>query len=158
MTKIKPAALFLLTALLLSAASSTQAQADAPHKEDAAHTLTEAQKQAIKRIQAESEKRAAPAALRLAEVVRRVYENMLADKPDEELRSRLSAEMKEAAWELLAIKGQSIRETVNVLTPEQKQLVRDEMRKPGAPADLSEVIAHTFRLDEKSSGLSTHAP
>jgi LTXXQ motif family protein len=157
-TKIRPATLFLLTALLLPAARTAQAQADAQHKGDAAHTLTEAQKQAIKRTQAESEKRAAPVALRLAEVVRRIYENMLADKPDEELRSRLSEEMKEAAWELLTIKGQSIRETVNVLTPEQKQLVKDEMRKPDAPSDLSEVIAHIFRLDEKSSGLSTHAP
>ena len=120
--------------------------------------MTEAQKQAIKRIQAESEKRAAPAALRLAGVVSRIYENMLADRPDEELRSRLSAEMKEAGWELLAIKGQSIRETVNVLTAEQKRLVKDEMRKPGAPSDLSEVIAHTFRLDEKSSAQSTRAP
>ena len=126
-----------------------QTGAGAQSKPDAAHTLSEAQREAIKRIQVESEKRAAPAALRLAGIVSRIYENMLADKPDEGLRTKLSAEMKEAAWELLEIKGQSIRDTVNLLTPEQKQLVKGEMRKPGAPADLSEVIARTFKLDEK---------
>lgn len=149
MTKIRPAALFLLTATLLLATGTATAQQGAENKADAAHTLSEAQKQAIKRIQVESEKKAAPAALRLAGVVRRIYENMLADEPDEKLRSRLSAEMREATWELLTIKGQSIREIANVLTPEQKQLVKVEMRKPGAPSDLSEVIARTFRLGEK---------
>jgi hypothetical protein len=74
---------------------------------------------------------------------------MLRDKPDEQLRARLSSEMKEATWKLLAIKGQAVRETVGVLTPEQKRLVKIEMRKPGAPGDLSEVIARTFKLDDK---------
>ena len=129
--------------------SAAQTSPSAESKPDAAHTLTEAQKEAIKRIHVESEKKAAPAALKLASIVSKIYENMLADKPDEELRARLSAEMKEAAWELLAIKGQAIREIVGVLTPEQKQLIKSEMRKPGAPADLSEVIAHTFKLADK---------
>ena len=114
-----------------------------------AHALSDSQKQAIKRIHVESEKKAAPTALKLAGIVSKIYENMLADKPDEELRARLSAEMKVAAWELLTIKGEAIRETVNVLTPEQKQLVKSEMRKPGTPGDLSEVIAKTFKLDDK---------
>ncbi|HEX3558358.1 MAG TPA: hypothetical protein VHU19_04095 [Pyrinomonadaceae bacterium] len=150
MTKIKPAIFFLLTALVsLSAAWTATAQTGAESRGDAAHTLSEAQREAIKRIHVESEKRAAPAALRLAGIVSRIYENMLADKPDEGLRTKLSEEMKEAAWELLEIKGQSIRDTVNLLTPEQKQIVKGEMRKPGAPADLSEVIARTFKLDEK---------
>jgi hypothetical protein len=38
---------------------------------------------------------------------------------------------------------------VGVLTPEQKRLVKSEMRKPGAPGDLGEVIARTFNLDDK---------
>jgi len=71
---------------------------------------------------------------------------MLADKPDEKLRAPLSARMKATTWELLKIKGPAIRETVNVLTAEQKQLIKSEMRKPGAPADLSEVIEKSFNL------------
>lgn len=84
--------------------------------------------------------------MQLAGIVHNIYENMLADKPDEKLRSALSAEMKEATWSLLSIKGQAVRDTVNVLTPEQKQSVKMEMQKPGAPADLSEVVAHMFGL------------
>jgi len=54
--------------------------------------------------------------------------------------------MKETTWRLLTIKGQAIRETVNVLTPGQKKLIKSEMRKPGAPADLGELIEHTFKV------------
>ena len=70
---------------------------------------------------------------------------MLADKPDVDLRAKLDNEMKETTWELLSIKGQSIRDSVAVLTPEQKLLVRTEMAKPGAPADLMEVFGKTFK-------------
>lgn len=109
-------------------------------------SLSEAQQRAIKRIKAASGRKAVLPALRLAGIVRRIYNNMLADKPDEKLRVKLSAELKETTWELLTIKGQAIRETVNALTREQKQLIKDEMRKPGAPADLGELIDHTFKL------------
>ena len=113
-----------------------------------AQALSEAQQQAIQRIKISSGKRAALPALRLAGIVRKIYLNMLADKPDEKLRARLSAEMKETTWKLLTIKGQAIRETVNVLTPGQKKLIKSEMRKPGAPADLGELIEHTFKVEK----------
>jgi len=148
--KTKALTILLLVVLIFSAAAKlTNAQASAGNETDAAHTLSETQRQAIKRIKDESEKKAAPVALRFAGIVSRIYENMLADRPDEGLRAKLDAEMKEVSWELLAVKGQSIRDIVGVLTPAQKQLVKSEMLKPGAPADLSEVVARTFKLDEK---------
>src|SRR5258705_9385212 len=134
-------ALLFAASLPPSAAQATLITKKAP---DAVHTLSDAQKQAIKHIHVASEMRAALPALRLARVVSQIYRNMLADKPDEKLRARLAAEMKEVTWQLLVIKGEAIRQTVNVLTPEQKQLIRSEMGKPGAPADLSEGITHTF--------------
>lgn len=144
---------FTFALLFLLSATATTAQtppaAGEAAKVDAAHTLSEAQKAAIKRIKIESEKKAAPTALRLAVVVSRIYDNMLAERPDEKVRVKLSAEMKETAWELLAIKGQGVRETVNVLTPAQRRLVKSEMRKPGAPGDLSEVISQVFKLTDK---------
>jgi uncharacterized membrane-anchored protein YjiN (DUF445 family) len=136
-------------AFVLSVRTSAQANAGTTVREDDARTLTDAQKQSIKRIQTNAEKQAAPAAARLAEIVNKIYENMLADAPDEKLRADLSAQMEKATWELLSIKGQSIYEIVRVLTPAQRELVKAEMRKPGAPADLSEVVAHLFRLDAK---------
>ena len=57
--------------------------------------------------------------------------------------------MDEVVVGLLSIKGQSIREMVKVLTPEQKQLIRVEMTKPGAPGDLSELIMKVFGVPEK---------
>ena len=95
----------------------------------------------MKRIKTESEKQAAPLAMQLAAVAKQIYENMLSDKENQKLRRRLSHQMNEIAGKLLAIEGQSIRDTVAVLTPEQKRTLRDEMRKPGAPADLTELIS-----------------
>jgi uncharacterized membrane protein len=135
--------------LLLSMSAMAQTPTQAAQTSDAAHTLSEVQKQALRQIHIDSEKQAAPVALRLAEIVHKVYENMLADQPDEQLRTRLSAEMRDITWELLSIKGQAIRAMVSVLTPEQRQLIKSELSKPGAPADLSEVIAHTFKLTDK---------
>jgi LTXXQ motif family protein len=147
--KITPAAFALLTALLfLTALASASAQTGAV-KLDAAHTLTEAQKTKLKNIREAAEKKAASAALRLAEIVKNIYNNMLAETPDEKLRLLLSGEMKEAAWTLLSIKGDSIRDMVAVLTPAQKELLKTEMRKPGAPADLSDIIEHTFNSTAK---------
>jgi uncharacterized membrane-anchored protein YjiN (DUF445 family) len=140
-----------LAAIACAASLTARAQAiqGATVQADAAHTLTDAQKQAIKRIQTDAEKQAAPAALRLAGIVNKIYENMLADQPDEKLRASLSAQMEKATWTLLSIKGQSIHDIVRVLTPAQRQLVKVEMQKPGAPSDLTEVVAHVFKLDNK---------
>lgn len=142
---------FMLSALVCVSAATARAQAghDDPIIADAAHTLTDAQKQSIKRIQTEAEKQAAPVILQLAGIVNKTYENMLADQPDEKLRADLSAQMEKAVWTLFSIKGQSIHDIVRVLTPAQRQLVKAEMHKPGAPEDLSEVVAHLFKLDEK---------
>jgi hypothetical protein len=140
-----------LAALTFASAQTAQAQAnpDTTAQADAARTLTDAQRQAIKTIQTDAERRAAPAVLRLNGIMSKVYANMLAERPDARLRATLSARMEKATWALFAIKGQSVYEILRVLTPAQRQLVRNEMKKPGAPSDLSEVVAHTFKLDEK---------
>ena len=111
--------------------------------------LSEEQKKSLKAIKTESEKKAAPIALRFAGIIRQVYENMLADKPDKELRAKLDAEMKETGWELLMIKGQSMFDAVAILTTEQKRILKAEMIKPGAPADMMELIEKIFKLAGK---------
>lgn len=107
---------------------------------EARPNLSEGQKVAIKQKLDELKKRAEPQALQLAQTAKRVYENMLADKPDEKLRRKLSQRMKELAGNLVLLKGQSMREAISVLTPEQKQYLRTQMNKPDAPADLTELI------------------
>lgn len=113
-------------------------------QDDAAHALTAKQKSAMEAIQAAGEKKAGPVALHFAEVVKRIYENMLAEHPDEGLRVSLSDDMKTTTWELLSIKGQVIRESVDILDLDQKKIVQEEMAKPGAPSDLSELIKKLF--------------
>lgn len=112
-------------------------------------SLSEEQKKSLMAIKVESEKKAAPIALRFAGIVKRIYENMLADKPNPRLRAKLDAEMKETGWQLLMIKGQSMFDAVAVLTPEQKRILKAEMMKPGAPADMGELIEKTFKPTEK---------
>jgi hypothetical protein len=140
--------LFLLCAFACVAATTATAQTPSGVG-GGGHPLSEAQRQALKSIKAEGEKKAAPLALQLAATAKQIYENMLSEKEDEALRLRLSKEMDETLLKILALKGQSIRDTVAVLTPAQKQLVREEMRKPGAPGDLSELIERLFNAPEQ---------
>src|SRR3954447_10782775 len=107
-----------LAALAFASAQTAQAQAnpDTTAQADAARTLTDAQRQAIKTIQTEADRRAAPAVLRLDGIMSKVYANMLAERPDARLRATLSARMEKATWALFAIKGQSVYEILRVLT------------------------------------------
>lgn len=140
----------LLSVFVVSASSATaQTAVDTETKQTAERRLSEGQLQSIKSIHNKAAKLAAPLALHLALTTKRVYENMLRDKEDPTLRARLSAEMHRAAGELLTIKGQSIREVLQVLTREQKRLIKSEMKKPDAPADLMELIVRTFNIPEK---------
>jgi hypothetical protein len=144
--KNKRVGLLLFPFILGTLACAGVAQTPPP---DALPRLSQTQLQVIKSIRAEGEKGAAPLALHLAAVAKRIYENMLSEREDAALRRKLSREMEKVAAQLLAIKGQSIRGMVRVLTPEQRSIVRNEMRKPDAPGDLSELIARVFGIPEK---------
>lgn len=122
--------LFLNAAVLAAASPAT-----APVR-----TLSETQKNAMRSIQAESERQSAPIAQKLRETLRTVYGNLLSDKPDPSLDRKLDGAIKETADQLLSIKSQSIRDMVALLTPDQKKLVRSELGKPGAPDDLIDLI------------------
>lgn len=139
--------LFLFTPVL--SVGIAQTPSTRANNSKAAPSLTAAQLQMINSIRAESEKKAAPVVLRLAATTKQIYENMLSDKEDDSLRQKLSRELNAVAAELLTIKGQSIRDIVGVLTPEERQLIRREMQKPDGPADLSELIMRVFQIPQK---------
>ena len=150
--RLKPAILCSLLMIIFAVTVNTvraQATNSAENKTDAVQQLSETQLRAIKSIRSASERKAALPALHLAATIKRIYENMLADKEDQALRQRLSRELDEGTAQMLAIKGQSIRDVIGVLTPEQRRLVKNEMKKPGAPADLMELIVRTFNIPEK---------
>lgn len=140
--------LFVIAAAFVSAAQAQTGSTTAPVKP----TLSEAQLKKLDEIRTAAAKKAAPVALKFAATVKRIYDNMLAEKEDQALRKKLSEQMNEVGAQLFAVKGQSMRDMLAVLTPEQKQLVKTEMTKPDATGDLSEIIERIFslpKLDEK---------
>jgi hypothetical protein len=117
-----------------------------------ADALSSQQRAAITLAQAEGEQKAGPIALRLASVVTRLYENNLSEAPDVAVRTTLDAEMKDLVWQLLMVKGESMWAAVRALTPEQRQMLRDQIPKPNAGGnvpDLMDLISHTFHLADK---------
>lgn len=138
----------ILFTLVLTAGIAT-AQTNSANELPPAIALTNDQTHAIRSIRVAAEKKAAPVALRLAATSKQIYDNMLSDKENNRRRQQLSKEMNRTATQLLAIKGQSIRDMVQVLTPEQRKLIKTEMQKRDAPADLSELIWRIFRIPEK---------
>jgi hypothetical protein len=118
-----------------------------------ADALSEDQRVAIKRAQVQAEQTAAPVALRLAGVVKRIYANNLADAPDLALTTALDAEMKDLVWQLLLVKGESMWAAVRVLTPEQRGAIRAQVATATLGTDLPDlmdVITRTFTLTDKT--------
>lgn len=111
-----------------------------------AQTLTVEQQTAIKALQTEAERKAAPTALHLADVVRKIYENNLSEAPDLSLRATLDAQMKDSVWQLLQVKGEAMWAAYRLLTPSQKALVRAEVFKDRPPTDLPDVMDIIGRL------------
>lgn len=132
--------LFFLIFLSLTATAFAQ-NADVS---DVLRTLSPQQIESLKNIKTKVGREAAPLAKRLAVTIKQVYDNMLADKPNEKRRKKLSKQMTATTGKLLLVKGNSIREMIGVLTPEQKELLKSEMKKPNAPADLSELFERVF--------------
>lgn len=133
--------LFIWTALAGFAAAQEPATPKLP--------LSAAQLTAFKKIHTDAEAKAAPLVIELAKTVKEVYANMLANKEDQQLRVKLNKRLHLTAGRLLDIKGQSLREMLALLTPGQKALLQNEMKKPGAPLDIGELIDHVFNISVK---------
>lgn len=106
--------------------------------------LTPEQETALAKVKSNSEKKAAPIAMQLATTTKKIFANMLSTKEDQRLRIKLSKDLHRYAGQLLDIKGQSYRDTVAVLTPIQKGVVLEELKKTGNSEDLVEIIGRAF--------------
>lgn len=121
------------------------ARAESPRGDPA---LSDSQQRKFAAIRSEAKAKAAPLALRLAALARQANANMLADQPDEAGSRQLGEEIRALLGELLDIRIRSIKDTARLLTPQQRVLLRAELAKPGAPADLMELMERTFKLRE----------
>jgi Spy/CpxP family protein refolding chaperone len=111
-----------------------------------ATTLSPQQIEALKAVKMKTEQQAAPYARKMAATIKAIYDNMLSAHEDQRLRRKLAAELHRNAGKLLDLKGQSFRDSLAVLTPEQRQTIREALKKPDAPSDIGELIEKTFGL------------
>ncbi len=100
----------------------------------------------IASIRAEAKKEAAPQALKLARLISQANENMLADTPDEKIAKSLHEEIRTELHELLEIKLRVTKRSLKVLTSQQRAALKQELKKPNAPADLMEAMIALFHL------------
>jgi hypothetical protein len=128
--------LLIVAVLTCSAAVSSQT----------ATTLSLQQIEGLKAAKVKTEKQAVPYALKMAVTVKKIYDNMLSAHEDQRLRRKLAARLHLYTGKLLDIRGQSYRDALGILTPAQRQTIREALKKPDAPQDIGELIAKTFGL------------
>ena len=137
---MNPMSILLAGVLLAGIAPAQQGKQRASN----AHPLSEQQKKALQAIEAEMKAKAAPLALKIAALAQSLDRNTLSDQPDADLDRRLTAELSQTITEGLQLRLAAVRETVKILTPEQKNILRVEMEKPDANPDLVDLVTKLF--------------
>jgi hypothetical protein len=113
------------------------------------YALSEEQKRAIRSILTKSKLEGAPLALLGAQGAKEFDENILSETPSAESDQKATRKLLDGLDGVAELRLQTIRDVVALLTPEQKQRLRAEMRKPGTPTALLEVLARVFKLPEE---------
>jgi len=97
---------------------------------DTAHLLSKKQMEVIKSLN-DSVSKSLPAILpRLFELLQKVNTNLLADEPDDLLNKQYNKEAGEIITEIFDSLGGVMKQMVSILTPEQKQKIREVMKVP----------------------------
>lgn len=106
--------------------------------------LTDAQTQMLKSAESDLNSKIAPLAEKVAQNAKELNRALLADKPDPELRQKLQQQLADAVSQLVGtairMRVSALEQIVQTLTPEQKKLLLAEVDKPGADADLINVM------------------
>jgi hypothetical protein len=88
-------------------------------------------------------KNLAPAIPQLKGVLQKVNMNLLADKPDPMLGKQYNVEVVGIVSQLIETLTTSLMKLMDVLTPEQKQKMRDVMKNSNNPGDLINMITNS---------------
>ena len=145
-------ALLLLTPLLMPVYVAAQ---DKPAA--AANTLTDAQQQALQKalqtVENAGKSEAVTLAAKIGDIAKSFDRNILAEKPDAALDSKLSDQLIAAVGDVVIAamhaKLNGVHEIVKVLTPEQKKLLLAELDKPDTNPDLTDLVGKVFGEQKK---------
>ncbi len=77
---------------------------------------------------------------RLLEVIQKINTNLLEDQPNDALGKQYNKELGEAFSQILDSLTNTFKQMAFILTPEQKQKIREAMKDPNAPKDLVNLI------------------
>jgi len=87
-------------------------------------------------------KKLAPAIPQLMGILQKVNMNLLADKPDLALGKQYNEEAVGVVSQILESLTNTLMKTMDVLTPEQKQKIREAMKNSTNPGDLINMITN----------------
>ena len=115
--------------------------------------MTDAQKQMLKSAETDLAGKMAPLAERISKIAKDLNRALLADKADPDVKKKLADDLANAvsglAAEAIRLRVSALGAIIDSLSPEQKSLLRAELDKPGADADLLNVIKQVFAEDRK---------
>jgi LTXXQ motif family protein len=116
-------------------------------------TLTEAQKQMLKSAETDLASKMTPLAEKVSRAAKDLNRALVADKADSDAQRKLADDLANAvsglAAEAIRLRVSALRGIVDSLSPEQKSLLRAELDKPGADADLLNVIKKVFEEEKR---------
>jgi hypothetical protein len=132
--------MLLLAALSLAAVPAQESPQD-PYKDPSpALNLTEAQKRTLRALEAESAAKAAAALLELPQLARSFNTNLLSAEPDPKLDRQLGREMADTFAKVIQLRLVRIRAAAKTFTPEQRQALAAELKKPDAPFLFDDLV------------------
>ena len=112
-------------------------------------TLTEAQKQMLKAAEIDLNSRIVPFAEKVGRAAKDLSRSLLEGKADPELRGRLADDLanrvSELASEAIRLRVSALSALIDSLSPDQKKLLLSELEKPGADADLLNIMKNVFK-------------
>ncbi len=116
-------------------------------------TLTDAQKQMLKAAEPELSSKMAPFAERVTRTAKDLNRALLADKADPDMQRKLADDLAKAvsglAAEAIRLRVSALRAIVASLSPQQRSFLLAEIDKPGADADLLNVMKKVFEEDKR---------
>lgn len=110
--------------------------------------LTPQQTTSIQGILKRTAAQAAPLGVKIEAAARRLNENVLSDSPDEAVSTAATTEISTSLASAVTLPIKAVKEIAALLTPEQRKFLRAEMAKPGAEANLLELIGRVYKLGD----------